>query len=85
MWQMDTLGGRGCVQNRNKDNPSLDEEGIDKSSTDITANRSIPSSGKLKWGVGKLIAHAPRRPIVIPFFHSGKDCSQVNRLLPLRV
>lgn len=73
VWQMDTLGGRGCVQNRNKDNPSLDEEGIDKSSTDITANRSIPSSGKLKWGVGKLIAHAPRRPIVIPFFHSGME------------
>ena len=29
--------------------------------------------GKLKWGVGKLIAHAPKPPIVIPFYHSGTD------------
>ena len=27
--------------------------------------------GKLKWGVGKMIAHAPKPPVVIPFFHSG--------------
>jgi monolysocardiolipin acyltransferase len=29
--------------------------------------------GKLKWGVGKLIAHAPKPPIVIPFFHTGTE------------
>lgn len=29
--------------------------------------------GKLKWGVGKLIAHAPVTPIVIPFFHIGME------------
>lgn len=29
--------------------------------------------GKLKWGIGKLIAHAPTRPKVIPFFHTGME------------
>ena len=29
--------------------------------------------GKLKWGVGKLIAHAPNKIIVIPFFHTGME------------
>lgn len=27
--------------------------------------------GTLKWGVGKLIAHAPVRPEIIPIFHTG--------------
>ena len=27
--------------------------------------------GLLKWGVGKVIAHAPRTPRVVPFFHTG--------------
>eukprot|EP00577_Skeletonema_sp_RCC1716_P014847 CAMPEP_0113386028 /NCGR_PEP_ID=MMETSP0013_2-20120614/7788_1 /TAXON_ID=2843 ORGANISM="Skeletonema costatum, Strain 1716" /NCGR_SAMPLE_ID=MMETSP0013_2 /ASSEMBLY_ACC=CAM_ASM_000158 /LENGTH=463 /DNA_ID=CAMNT_0000268837 /DNA_START=446 /DNA_END=1837 /DNA_ORIENTATION=- /assembly_acc=CAM_ASM_000158 len=44
-----------------------------------TAQRSLPPSpiGKLKWGVGKLIAHAPITPRVIPFAHCGME-----RLLP---
>lgn len=29
--------------------------------------------GKLKWGVGKLIAHSPTPVIVIPFFHVGTE------------
>ncbi len=29
--------------------------------------------GKLKWGVGKLIAHAPTRPIVVAIFFSGTE------------
>ena len=29
--------------------------------------------GKLKWGVGKLIAHCPTTPIVIPFYHFGTE------------
>ena len=29
--------------------------------------------GKLKWGVGKLIAHAPVTPVVIPFHHIGME------------
>ena len=31
------------------------------------------NKSKLKWGVGKLIAHAPVRPRVIPFAHHGMD------------
>lgn len=27
--------------------------------------------GRLKWGVGKMIAHAPVTPVVIPLFHTG--------------
>jgi hypothetical protein len=27
--------------------------------------------GRLKWGVGKLIAHAPVTPVVIPLYHTG--------------
>ncbi|DAZ96525.1 TPA: hypothetical protein N0F65_008076 [Lagenidium giganteum] len=27
--------------------------------------------GRLKWGVGKLIARASQRPIVVPFYHTG--------------
>ena len=30
-------------------------------------------NGKLKWGVAKLIAHAPIRPIVIPYIHLGME------------
>lgn len=29
--------------------------------------------GHLKWGVGKLIAHSPRRAIVVPFFQFGME------------
>lgn len=28
--------------------------------------------GRLKWGVGKLIARSPKRPIVIPIYHIGR-------------
>ena len=28
---------------------------------------------RLKWGIGKVIAHAPVTPTVIPFFHSGME------------
>jgi len=31
------------------------------------------NKGKLKWGVGKLIAHCPQKPIVIPFCHFGTE------------
>jgi monolysocardiolipin acyltransferase len=34
-------------------------------------NANNKTLGKLKWGVGKLIAHSPKTPIVIPFFHMG--------------
>ena len=29
--------------------------------------------GKLKWGVGKLIAHSPVSPVIIPFHHMGME------------
>lgn len=29
--------------------------------------------GKLKWGVGKMIAHAPTPPVVVPFCHMGME------------
>ncbi|CAM9389378.1 unnamed protein product [Ectocarpus fasciculatus] len=29
--------------------------------------------GCLKWGVAKLIAHAPVKPIMVPYFHTGMD------------
>ena len=29
--------------------------------------------GHLKWGVGKLIAHSPKKAIVIPFFQYGME------------
>eukprot|EP00903_Cladosiphon_okamuranus_P006456 g6316.t1 len=42
--------------------------------TGTLGGRSPPSSedlGLLKWGVGRMIAHSPRTPRVIPFFHTG--------------
>ncbi|RYY84055.1 hypothetical protein EON63_09975 [archaeon] len=34
---------------------------------------SAQEKGRLKWGVGKLIAHSPHRPHVIVFFFSGME------------
>jgi monolysocardiolipin acyltransferase len=31
----------------------------------------LATIGRLKWGVGKLIAHSPVTPIVVPFYHKG--------------
>ena len=28
--------------------------------------------GRFKWGVGKVIARSPNKPIVIPIFHTGE-------------
>jgi monolysocardiolipin acyltransferase len=36
-------------------------------------NGSEKELGHLKWGVGKLIAHSPKRAIVIPFFQFGME------------
>ena len=60
----------------------------DDDDDDDTIQRIIPATsqqrklgqsslGKLKWGVGKLIAHAPITPKVIPFAHVGME-----KLLP---
>lgn len=29
--------------------------------------------GRLKWGVGKLIARAEQRPVVVPFYHKNME------------
>lgn len=36
------------------------------------AARAKEVGGRLKWGVGKLIARAPVRPTVIPIYHVGR-------------
>mmetsp|Transcript_24374 Transcript_24374/g.58048 ORF Transcript_24374/g.58048 Transcript_24374/m.58048 type:complete len:403 (+) Transcript_24374:205-1413(+) len=35
------------------------------------SEREEKEKGRLKWGVGKLIAHAPVPPVVVPFYHLG--------------
>jgi len=43
------------------------------------SNGSERDIGKLKWGVGKLIAHSPKAPIVVPIFITGtEDILPVN-------
>ncbi len=66
----------------NNSSSSSDSSSSDSKSIIIpatTQQRTLPPSplGKLKWGVGKLIAHAPITPRVIPFAHCGME-----RLLP---
>ena len=33
--------------------------------------RAVKEKGLLKWGVGKVIAHAVPTPVVVPFYHEG--------------
>ena len=56
-----------------------DDDGAIRIIPATARQRSLPPSpiGKLKWGVGKLIAHAPITPVVMPFAHVGME-----RLLP---
>jgi len=49
------LGGRGAEGKQELYNSGVSPE----------------QAGKLKWGIGKLIAHAPVTPAVVPFFHKG--------------
>jgi hypothetical protein len=41
--------------------------------TALTSQRKLPIMDRLKWGIGKLIAHAPTKPVVIPFFFMGTE------------
>lgn len=34
---------------------------------------SMLPCNRLKWGIGRVIAHSPQTPIVIPFFHQGME------------
>ena len=57
VWQKDTLGGRGA----------------DDKVPPPKVNGKVNNKGKLKWGIGKMIAHAPKTPVVIPFCHLGME------------
>jgi len=39
----------------------------------IESKASEVTKSKLKWGIGKLIAHAPVKPRVVPFAHVGME------------
>lgn len=39
----------------------------------LGGRRDHSEKGKLKWGVGRLIAHSPKKPVVIPFYFSGME------------
>lgn len=92
VWQWEELGGRrqlppNTVAVSSSDFGKTTNNGGDdakkNTTTEIiyatTQQKVLPPSpiGKLKWGVGKLIAHAPITPKVIPFAHKGME-----RLLP---
>jgi monolysocardiolipin acyltransferase len=72
VYQTDELGGRyydGRAISRRKTSSSNGEAG---------GSTRGGGLGKLKWGVGKLIAHAPAPPVVIPFHHRGME-----RMMPV--
>jgi len=64
VWQEGQLGGRRTA--------------AQETETSSTSALVVPPAGKLKWGTGKLIAHANVRPRVIPFAHVGME-----NLLPI--
>lgn len=39
----------------------------------LGGRRDDLEKGKLKWGVGRLIAHSPRKPVVIAFYFNGME------------
>jgi len=63
VWQIDELGGRGAPSNTGE----LPRE------SEVESIEAVRTRGKLKWGVGKLIAHAPIRVRVMPFAHVGME------------
>mmetsp|Transcript_22849 Transcript_22849/g.49433 ORF Transcript_22849/g.49433 Transcript_22849/m.49433 type:complete len:428 (+) Transcript_22849:305-1588(+) len=88
VWQWDELGGRRKLPSNaiNGSSSDFDSGPNNNVGTDENENsiRIIPATleqkalspstiGKLKWGVGKLIAHAPITPKVIPFAHRGME------------
>lgn len=81
VWQWNELGGRrqlppNAVAVSSSDIVPTSTSDDKQIITATTKQRNLPhhpSKGKLKWGVGKLIAHAPVPPIVIPFAHVGME------------
>ncbi|KAJ1491518.1 hypothetical protein T484DRAFT_1933304 [Baffinella frigidus] len=41
--------------------------------------KEIEEKGRLKWGIGKLVAHSPRVPVIIPIHHKGMHLVYPNR------
>eukprot|EP00288_Rhodomonas_lens_P014560 CAMPEP_0177702624 /NCGR_PEP_ID=MMETSP0484_2-20121128/7231_1 /TAXON_ID=354590 /ORGANISM="Rhodomonas lens, Strain RHODO" /LENGTH=380 /DNA_ID=CAMNT_0019213911 /DNA_START=241 /DNA_END=1380 /DNA_ORIENTATION=+ len=37
------------------------------------SEEEIKAKGRLKWGVGKLIAHSAEVPVIIPLYHTGME------------
>jgi monolysocardiolipin acyltransferase len=64
-------------KNNNNNNNNSNNKSVIIPATKQHKSLPLSPSGKLKWGVGKLIAHAPITPRVIPFAHCGME-----RLLP---
>ena len=92
VWQWDELGGRrelpenavmsassDFATNANNTNTNGNNDNVTKIAPATLKQKALPPAniGKLKWGVGKMIAHAPITPKVIPFAHHGME-----RLLP---
>jgi len=90
VWQWNELGGRrelpeNAIIGASSDfgthiTSNNEHDDIIRIIPATTQQRALPvnpSKGKLKWGTGKLIAHAPTIPKVIPFAHVGME-----KLLP---
>jgi monolysocardiolipin acyltransferase len=61
------LGGRGYpLQLANEEQEFIVDD-------TTTLKRELALKGNLKWGIGKMIAHSPVAPVVIPFHHMGMD------------
>jgi len=89
VWQWEELGGRRqlppkAVMGSSSDISSGSDNVQFKEDDENTRQIIMPATlqqkslspsprGKLKWGVGKLIAHAPVTPKVIPFAHRGME------------
>ena len=69
VWQLrEGLGGR----DQRVVNGNVSAFGGEQTSYNIFSEKH-QARGKLKWGVGKLIAHAPKRPRVVIFAHAGME------------
>ena len=94
IWQTHQLGGRVQAMSSSSSTSSGDaaSNSATNGSKDI-GNQYTPitDKGSLKWGIGKLIAHSPVTPHIIPFFFMGTETAypqhpvtkSISNLLPL--
>eukprot|EP00960_Hanusia_phi_P020441 602759-Hanusia_phi.AAC.3 len=59
-------GHRSCDVRSCCDQGDCTERGYRKRS-----EAELRKKGLLKWGIGKLIAHLPKKPVFVPFYHIG--------------